>query len=68
MYADWTGPGVNAMRHLQQVGSFGMNSVSRHSPGVPFVTFFKNQGMQPNHNSTEGLSLALSRGRHANLI
>ena len=68
LYPDWKGPGLSALRHLQQIGSFGMNTASKYSPGVPWVGFYKNHGLQANHASTEGLSLALFRGRHTNLI
>lgn len=66
--SSWTGPGISALRHVQEVGTFAHRTVSRYAPGVPWVTYVKNHGMQADHVATAGLSLALFKGRHTNLI
>lgn len=68
--AGWSGPGLSAIRHMQNVGAFGSNPTSsmKYLVGSTFVSFAKRTGLQSNHNSTDGLSFALHKGRHTNLI
>lgn len=68
MASEWRGPGLSAIRNLQSLPAFGMNSIKRYAPGIPWVTFGKTIGLQANHAATEGLGLALSKGRHSNLL
>lgn len=66
--ASWSGPGLSALRHVQEIGDFAHRAVTKYAPGVPWVTFVKNRGMQADALATTGLGLALSKGRHTNLI
>lgn len=67
--AAWGGPGLSSLKHMQNVGAFGAGTMAtKYVTGAPFVSFAKTVGMQGNHAATEGLSLALFRGRHVNLI
>jgi len=68
MASEWKGPGITALRHLQSVSPFGTGTLTRYAPGIPWVTYGKTRGMQANHAATAGLGLALSKGRHSNLI
>jgi hypothetical protein len=65
--ASWGAPTLSAMRHMHTFGGFGERTVSKVA-AAGFVSFNKRVGMQADHLGTEGLSLALFRGRHANLI
>ena len=65
--ASWGAPTLSAMHHMQTFGGYGERTVSKVA-GAGFVSFSKKTGMQADHLATEGLSLALFRGRHANLI
>jgi len=66
----WSAPGLSAIRHMQTLGAFGSSpsTATKYMTGTPFVTFAKRRGLQANHLSADGLSFALHKGRHTNLI
>ena len=68
--SSWGAPSLSAMRHMQTLGAFGSSpsTATRYTTGTTFVSFAKKSGLQANHLSTDGLSLALFKGRHTNLI
>lgn len=70
MVPGWNAPSPKAMQHMMTLGGFGSTPLGpqKYSIGTPFFTFAKKRGLQPNHASTDGLSFALFKGRHANLL
>lgn len=67
---NWGLPTVSSMRHMMTIGGFGAtpSSATKYVAGAGIVTWSKSNGMQPNHLATDGIGLALHKGRHSNLI
>ena len=63
-------PQLNSLRHMQILGGYGSSPATpvKYQTGIPFFTFAKTSGLEPNHLSSSGISLALHKGRHTNLI
>ncbi len=63
-------PQLSSVMHMQIRGGYGSSPSTpvKYQVGLPFFTFSKTFGLDPNHLSSSGISLALHKGRHTNLI
>jgi hypothetical protein len=66
----WNMPSTSSIRHMLTLGAFGSNSntAAKYMVGAPFFTFAKNSGLHENNLSSDGIGLALFKGRHSNLL